>query len=163
MGRFTIRTIQSEEDAKRVVEFFLSEQSFDDMRHTPGELEHFNNNPYKALQGEHFYWLAENEAGDIVGVNSATENEQKTGGFLWDYVVVHQSYRNDGIASALIDRMINHLLEKKARYVITYTCDLPEYGTIRRMFERNGFAQIGRCPDYYYDHEDRLIYYRKLS
>ncbi|MNZ62658.1 hypothetical protein D3C78_807860 [compost metagenome] len=90
------------------------------------------------------------------------ENEQKTGGYSWDYLVVHHSCRKSGVAASLISSMFQHLEAIKARYLVTYTCDLPEYVRIRQLFDRNGFTLVGRCPDYYYEGEDRLIYYRKL-
>jgi hypothetical protein len=36
------------------------------------------------------------------------------------------------------------------------------YEPIRRLFEKLGFELIGRCPHYYFEGEDRLIYYLKL-
>ncbi|MFX3633003.1 MAG: GNAT family N-acetyltransferase [Candidatus Pristimantibacillus sp.] len=160
--QFRIEKLDSAVYAKQIVEFLLSNYSFDDTRYTPGELEHFHELPSRALRQELVLWYAVNEAGDIIAVNSVTENEQQTGGFSWDYIVVHRDYRNSGIASTLIAEMTAYLENRESRYIITYTCDLPEYKTIRRLFERNGFSLVGRCPDYYYDGEDRLIYYRKL-
>ncbi|MBD2847892.1 GNAT family N-acetyltransferase [Paenibacillus sp. IB182496] len=160
---YRIKRLTEEAEAARVVDFFLSDASFDDTRHTPGELVHFRTNPFKALQGEYCFWIAQNEQGDIVGVNSLLPNEQQTGGYYWDYVVVHRACRQSGIAAGLIDEMLAFLQKARARYVITYTCDLEAYDPIRKLFERRGFVQIGRCPDYYFDGEDRLIYYLKLT
>lgn len=161
--QFRIEQLDSVVYAEPIVEFLLSNHSFDDTRYTPGELEHFRKLPYRALKQELVLWYALNEAGDIIAINSVTENEQQTGGFSWDYIVVHRDYRKSGIASTLIAEMTAFLKHMQSRYIITYTCDLPEYKSIRRLFERNEFALIGRCPDYYYDGEDRLIYYRKLT
>ncbi|MFC5702272.1 GNAT family N-acetyltransferase [Cohnella faecalis] len=160
---YRIERLGSVADAERIVAFFFSPYSFDDTRHTPGEEEHFRTLPYRALEGEAVFWFVTNEQGDIVAVNSVKENEQKTGGYSWDYIVVHRDYRSEGIASRLIEAMFLFLEYSSARYVMTYTCSLPEYGTIRKLFERNGFELIGRCPDYYFEGEDRLIYCRKIS
>jgi GNAT superfamily N-acetyltransferase len=133
------------------------------MRFTPGELVHFHTNPHKALAGEYVYHFVRNESGDIIGVSSFMENEQQTGGYSWDYFVVHRAYRNQGIATLFFESMMNVLLSVKARYVVTYTCDLDCYRPVRQLFERFGFEMAGRCPDYYFDGEGRIIYYRKLS
>ncbi|MUT65914.1 GNAT family N-acetyltransferase [Paenibacillus sp. NEAU-GSW1] len=163
VGQYRIELLDSVDFAERITQFLLSEHSFDDTRYTPGELAHFRELPHRALAGEHVLWYALNEAGEVIAVNSVTENEQQTGGYSWDYIVVHRSCRKSGLATAIIDEMLAFLMLIRSRYIITYTCDLPEYAAIRRLFERNGFSLVGRCPDYYYDGEDRLIYYRKLE
>ncbi|MFF2090987.1 GNAT family N-acetyltransferase [Paenibacillus sp. NPDC058174] len=162
VGQFRIEKLARAEDAERLIHFLLSDQSFDDTRYTPGELTHFQQLPSRALAEEIVLWYAVDEAGQIIAINSIAENEQQTGGYSWDYIVVHREYRKTGVASALIAEMFAYLQLIHSRYIITYTCDLPEYLPIRRLFERNGFSLVGRCPDYYFDGEDRLIYYRKL-
>lgn len=160
---YTISMLQTEEEARQVVAFFLSENSFDDDNYTPGELEHFKTNPYKCLTGDYYIAVVKNSAGEVIAVNCFLENEQQSGGYHWDYMVIHKEYRKLGIASELIDLMFNYLRQKKARYVLVYTCDLPEYEPIQHMFASYGFSFVGRCPDYYYEGEDRLIYYRKIE
>lgn len=157
-----IERLSQQADAEEVSHFLLSEHSFDDTRYTPGELRHFRELPVRALHGDCVFWYARNEEGRIIGINCIAENEQHTGGYSWDYIVVHRSYRKSGVAAGFIEEMFRYLKKQSARYLVTYTCDLPEYGPIQRLFRRNGFSLIGRCPDYYYDGEDRLIYYRKL-
>jgi len=162
-GSYRVRKVSTPEEAEKIVEFFFSPDSFDDIRHTPGEMEHFRKLPYRALRGETVFWYVTNERGELIGVNSVEENEQKTGGYEWDYVVVHKEYRHSGVASALIEEMLSTLERMQARYLVTYTCSLPEYMAIRRLFERYGFQLIGQLPDYYFVGEDRLIYYRQIS
>ncbi len=36
-----VHELATEKDALRITDFYLSSESFDDQRHTPGELEHF--------------------------------------------------------------------------------------------------------------------------
>lgn len=162
VGHYRIEQLTAEKDAASIASFLLSGDSFDDTRYTPGELEQFCQLPYRALKQELVLWYAVNESGDIIAVNSIMENDQRTGGYNWDYIVVHRSYRKSGIASVLIGAMFDFLHASGARYLLTYTCDLPPYQSIRRLFDRNGFKLIGRCPDYYFEGEDRLIYYRSM-
>jgi ribosomal protein S18 acetylase RimI-like enzyme len=162
-GSFRVSKLSTSEEAGKIVDFFFSPESFDDIRHTPGEVEHFRSLPHRALCGESVFWYVADKTGRIIGVNSVAENEQRTGGYSWDYVVVHRNYRKAGVASALIEEMLSFLEQALARYVVTYTCSLPEYDAIRRLFERNEFRVIGRLPDYYFAGEDRLIYYRPMS
>ncbi|WP_276357826.1 GNAT family N-acetyltransferase [Cohnella caldifontis] len=162
-GSYRVRKLSTAEEAGKIVDFFFSPDSFDDTRHTPGEMEHFRSLPYQALQGETVFWYVTDDSGNVIGVNSVAQNEQQTGGYSWDYIAVHRDYRKSGLASALIEEMLRYMESIPARYLITYTCSLPEYDAIRRLFARNGFREVGRLPDYYFDGEDRMIYYRKIS
>ncbi|NOU93623.1 GNAT family N-acetyltransferase [Paenibacillus sp. LMG 31456] len=163
MNEINIVTMKTEREARRVSEFFLSEQSFDDQHHTPGEIEHFRNKPLESLGlPTHQHWYVENEEGDIVGAISVTENEHKTGGYLWDYIVVRKDYRKRGIANRLYETLLNFVKSQNGRYILTYTCDLQEYSTIRRIFQERGFEHIGSYPDYYYEGEGRMAFLKKL-
>jgi len=162
-GTHRIRRLSTPEEAARIVDFLFSEDSFDDTRHTPGEEEHFKTLPYRAMQGESVFWYVADESGKVIGINSVAENEQRTGGYDWNYIVVHREHRHGGIAASLIENMIGYLRQIGARYVVTYTCDLPPYEAIQRLFVRYGFRMAGRIPDYYYEGEDRLIYVRHLA
>jgi ribosomal protein S18 acetylase RimI-like enzyme len=160
---FKVISMQNEADARRVSDFFLSEHSFDDQRHTPGELVHFSQWPLESLNiPNHRHWYVENEAGAIIGVISVRENEHQTGGYLWDYMVVHSNYRRMGIASRLFETMLEFVKAQGGRFVLTYTCDLPQYGSVQRMFRQLGFDQIGSYPDYYYEGEARLAFWKKM-
>ncbi|MGG1513883.1 GNAT family N-acetyltransferase [Paenibacillus oryzisoli] len=159
-----VRELTNEADALRITEFYLSENSFDDQRHTPGELEHFRTAPLLSLlQRNHKHWFIENEAGDIVAVTSCKENEHQSGGFLWDYLVVHRDYRRYGFAKVLFAALEAFVRSAQGRYILTYTCDLLEYQPIQNMFRKNGFTLIGTYPNYYYEGEARLAFYKPLS
>src|SRR4051812_25419162 len=108
ISNLTVRELTTEKDALRISEFYLSPVSFDDQRHTPGELEHFRNAPLLSLtQRNHRHWYIENEEGDIVAVTSCKENEHQSGGFLWDYLAVHREYRRHGFAKVLFQALEN--------------------------------------------------------
>ncbi|MCR2802454.1 GNAT family N-acetyltransferase [Paenibacillus soyae] len=160
--QYQIERLTERRDAEEVSAFMMSDQSFDDTRYTPGELRHFRELPFRAADGEFIFWYARNEEGKVIGINVMGENEQQTGGYRWEYLVVHRDYRKLGVAAGFLEEMYRYLAEVKARYIEGCSCDLPEYKTIQGMFERQGFTLIGRIPDYYYEGEDRLIYYRKL-
>lgn len=158
----SVRRVDSRAAADAVVAFLLSPEAFDDERPTPGEEEHFRTLPYMALEGKTVYWYATDGTGAVVAAAGIAENEQRTGGFTWDYLVVRRDYRRGGIAMKLVTAMLEYLRERQARYLVTYTCDLPVYAGVRRLFERLGFTLAGRLPDYYFDGEDRLVYYLAL-
>ncbi|MCD1260510.1 GNAT family N-acetyltransferase [Paenibacillus athensensis] len=159
-----VQELNSEQNATRVSEFYLSEMSFDDQRHTPGELEHFRRAPLASLkERNHRHWYIENEEGRIIAVTSCKENEHRTDGYLWDYLVVHRDYRRLGLASLLFQSLEAFVRKMDGRYILTYTCDLPEYKPVQKLFVMNGFVHIGTYPDYYYEGEARLAFHKKLS
>ncbi|MBO9605474.1 MAG: GNAT family N-acetyltransferase [Paenibacillaceae bacterium] len=160
---YLVQEMENEAQAQRIGDFFLSPHSFDDQRYTPGEQEMFRNRPRQSLhQGGDRFWFVENERGEVIGACNIKENEHRTGGYMWDFIAVHRQYRNLGIARRLYDTMIAFVRSRGGRYILTYTCDLPEYAPIQRMFEGRGFTLVGTCPDYYYDGEAMLLYNKKL-
>ncbi|MGO4496063.1 GNAT family N-acetyltransferase [Paenibacillus sp. 2RAB27] len=164
VSNWTVHELTNEKDALRITDFYLSPVSFDDQRHTPGELDHFRHAPMLSLtQRNHRHWYIENETGDIIAVTSCKENEHQSGGFLWDYLAVHREYRRHGFAKVLFQALETFARSAEGRYILTYTCDLPEYIPIQKMFKANGFDLIGTYPNYYYEGEARLAFYKPLS
>jgi len=160
---YKIEMLDNERDAEQITRFLLSDLSFDDQRHTPGELLHFQQHPSTSLhQVQYHYWYVRNPYGDIIGVLSGFENEQQTGGFVLDYIAVHRSYRKQGIATHLILHMFDFVKALRGRYILTYTCDLIPYIPIQQLFEHLGFLRIGFYPDYYYEGEGRITYFYKM-
>lgn len=160
---YAVQEMTTEEEAQRICDFLLSAHSFDDQRYTPGEVEMFRNRPRMSLDapGDRF-WFVENEGGQVIGVCNIKENEHRTGGYMWDYIAVHRQYRRLGIARRLYETMTDFVRSRGGRYILTYTCDLPEYAAIQRMFRECGFTLVGTCPDYYYEGEAMLLYNKKL-
>ncbi|WP_164821407.1 GNAT family N-acetyltransferase [Paenibacillus koleovorans] len=164
MNRFQIHVAKSPEEMARISSFFLSPESFDDTHHTPGEIEHFQKRPLQSLEDEHsYYWYVQDEAGGVIAVISFLQNDHRTGGYILEYVVVHREYRKAGLASQILDDMIQFISSIKGRYIETFTCDLEEYASIRRLFDRKGFARVGVQPDYYFPGEGKLLYYKMLQ
>ena len=164
VSHLTVHELTTEKDAVRITDFYLSPHAFDDQRHTPGELDHFRHAPKLSLsQRNHRHWFLENEEGEIIAVTSCKENEHQSGGFLWDYLAVHREYRRHGFAKVLFHALETFARNAQGRYILTYTCDLPEYLPIQKMFKANGFELIGSYPNYYYEGEARLAFYKPLS
>lgn len=160
---FHIMLMQTQEDAGRVSEFLLSDYSFDDMHHTPGELEHFRTKPFLCLtRDRYYYYMAVRTDGELIGAISFLENEHHTGGYILDYLVVHKECRHFGVASALMDTMTKAIRDLSGRYIETFTCDMEMYEPVRRLFQKRGFRLLAHMPDYYYQGEGKMLYYLQL-
>ncbi|MEI7025491.1 GNAT family N-acetyltransferase [Paenibacillus sp. y28] len=161
---YEIGPVLTELDAQRAVEFCLSDDSFEDQRHTPGELQQLQSIPFEALQSPgQFCWLAKKTSGDVIGIVCFAENGHSTGGYRLDYLAISRCWRRQGVAAELLRRVKQFVHNQAGRFIETYTCDLPVYEPARRMFELSGFRQVGHIPDYYFEGEGKLFYYCKLS
>ena len=162
-GGYEIKLAQTDAEIKSIVDFFLSEYSFDDRKFTPGELEELKTNPIHSLyEKNYFYWYAVNKAGEIIGALGVKENSQRTGGYMGDYCAIHREFRKNGIAQQMHETMFEHLRNIGARYMLIQTCDTPFYKQMVHLLERNGFELVGHCPDYYYKNEGMLLYMKKF-
>lgn len=156
---YRVKKLENRKDAKSIINFFFAENSFDDRNFTPGEIIQMKSLPYKSLRDSGFqFWYEENQDNEIVGVISLRENEQKSGGYLIDYVAVHNQYRNQGIALQLMDIVINFVQSVNGRYIQVNTCDTVLYEGGRKLFEKKGFYQAGHLSDYYFEGEGMIIY-----
>jgi ribosomal protein S18 acetylase RimI-like enzyme len=159
---YKLKLLETYEEAGKVVDFFNSEDSFDDRCFTQGELLQINTLPFISLSDPDFYfWMVENREKEIIAVASLRENEQKSGGFILDYLAVHRGYRKMGIASELVDIVLKHASDKKGRYLIVNTCDTTFYKGVRHILEKRGFERVGHVPDYYFEGEGLIMYYMR--
>ena len=83
-------------------------------------------------------------------------------GYWWTFgeaqitnVAVAPEYRQKGIASALMDEMINHCREMDV-YSVTLEVRVSNNAAIS-MYEKYGFERVGLRPKYYDGKEDALL------
>ncbi|MBP1932254.1 GNAT family N-acetyltransferase [Ammoniphilus resinae] len=158
-----IKWVQSGTEAGRVSDFLLGEHCFDDQRFTPGEIEQLRWLPVRSLQENHVNCWYTEEQGKVISAIIFVENEHHSGGYRLEYFGVHRSYRHQKLAWHLLEAMFQYCRSNNGRYVETFTCDLPEYASARKLFERNGFTYMCRLPDYYYEGEGKLLYLKMLK
>ncbi|WP_141501578.1 GNAT family N-acetyltransferase [Paenibacillus luteus] len=158
-----IKPVTSGTEAGRVSDFLLSEHCFDDQRFTPGETEQLRWLPIRSMQEQHVFCWYEEEEGQIISAIIFVENEHRSGGYRLEYFGVHRSYRQRRLGWKLMDALIQFCVARSGRYLETFTCDLPEYESARKMFDRNGFKFMCHLPDYYYPGEGKLLYMKLLD
>lgn len=158
-----IQPVTSGTQAGRVSDFLLGEHCFDDQRFTPGETEQLRWLPIRSLEDQHMFCWFEEEAGQIISAIIFVENEHRSGGYRLEYFGVHRSYRHRKLGWKLMNAMFQFCESRSGRYVETFTCDLPEYASARKMFERNGFVFMCHLPEYYYPGEGKLLYMKVID
>jgi len=161
-GYSEIKSVTTGTDAGRVSDFLLGDHCFDDQRFTPGEMAQLRWLPMHSLQEKHVHCWFEEENEIIISAIIFVENEHRSGGYRLDYFGVHREYRHRKLGWKLMDAMFQYCQSCDGRYIETFTCDLPEYASARKMFERNGFTFMCHMPEYYYPGEGKLLYMKQL-
>ena len=89
-------------------------------------------------------------------------------GYWWTFgeaqitnVAVSPEYRQKGIASALMDEMINHCREMDV-FSITLEVRVSNNAAIS-MYEKYGFERVGLRPKYYNNKEDALLMTKEIE
>ena len=104
-----------------------------------------------------FYFVAVSD-GEVIGYC----------GYWWTFgeaqitnVAVSPEFRQKGIASALMDEMINHCREMDV-YSITLEVRVSNNAAIS-MYEKYGFERVGLRPKYYNNQEDALLMTKEIE
>ena len=99
------------------------------------------------------YWLVALEGDTVVGyIGSQTVMEETD----MMNVAVHPDYRRKGIAEALVNGLVEELKEQGSHCLTLEVRASNE--PAKKLYEKLGFCQIGRRPNYYRNpREDALI------
>jgi ribosomal protein S18 acetylase RimI-like enzyme len=82
----------------------------------------------------------------------------------WDlyWVVTHAGARGRGVARALIEAMESELRRLPNVAVRVETSQQESHEAARRLYDRLGYPEIARFPDFYRAGDDLIVYYKKL-
>ncbi len=78
------------------------------------------------------------------------------------WIVVHPSFWNRGMGSALLRHAEEEMRDRQARLLLIETSSLAPYAAPRGFYQRHGFEEISRVPNYYALGEHKLIYGKTL-
>lgn len=81
----------------------------------------------------------------------------------WDiyWIAVAPAYQRAGVGTLLIDE-VERRLHGRARMLLVETSGQPLYASTRAFYERRGFDEVARVPDFYADGDDRVILARRI-
>lgn len=104
-----------------------------------------------------FYWVAVHE-GEVIGYC----------GYWWTFgeaqitnIAVSPSFRQKGVASALMDKVIENCKDTDV-YSITLEVRVSNNAAIS-MYEKYGFERVGLRPKYYDNKEDALLMTKEIE
>jgi ribosomal protein S18 acetylase RimI-like enzyme len=73
------------------------------------------------------------------------------------WIVVHPDSWNQGTGTALLRQVQEDLTRKRARLLLIETSSLPEYAGPRAFYQKHGYRELARIPDYYAVGDHKLI------
>lgn len=74
-------------------------------------------------------------------------------------IAVHNDYRGRGIATALVEKLVVQLREK-GNYQLTLEVRISNE-TAKKLYEKLGFLEVGRRPNYYHNPKEDALILRK--
>lgn len=158
-----ISELKDKATATRIGGFLTGPDTFE-QTWAPNEKAMVKQAPLDSLKNKnHRYWYVEDK-GEVIGAIGVRENKYGSGGYEMDsdYIAVHKNYRNQGIASALLNKMENFVKSRKGRYIHVLTCDIDSYAPARKLYEKNGYKKVSEIPDYYMPNEGRIDYFKSI-
>ena len=82
----------------------------------------------------------------------------------WDlyWVVTHAEARGRGVARSLIRAMERELVRRGARAIRVETSQKESHEAARQLYDRLGYPEQARFPDFYRVGDDLIVYYKVL-
>jgi ribosomal protein S18 acetylase RimI-like enzyme len=82
----------------------------------------------------------------------------------WDlyWVVTHAEARGRGVARSLIRAMERELVRRGARAIRVETSQKESHEAARQLYDRLGYPEQARFPDFYRVGDDLIVYYKRL-
>jgi len=77
-------------------------------------------------------------------------------------MAVHKEYRQQGLATLMLQKVEDYVKAKGGRYLHILSCDIDYHIPARAFYEKHGFQKVGYMPNYYVPGEGRIDYYKEL-
>jgi len=83
----------------------------------------------------------------------------------WDlyWIAVDPSAQGSGLGRDMVRHMETDLRERRARKVFIETGGKTSYGATRAFYERAGYREIARIPDFFAAGDDKVIFGKDLT
>lgn len=83
----------------------------------------------------------------------------------WDlyWIAVAADAQNARVGTTLLQEVERRLASADARLVIIETSSQPLYDPTRAFYERRGYAEVARVPDFYDEGDDRVIFAKRIQ
>jgi ribosomal protein S18 acetylase RimI-like enzyme len=82
----------------------------------------------------------------------------------WDiyWEAVARDRRGQGIGGRLIRAAESEIQKSQVRLILIETSSTPAYKQTRQFYNKHGYSEIARVPDFYEPGDDKLIFQKKI-
>jgi ribosomal protein S18 acetylase RimI-like enzyme len=82
----------------------------------------------------------------------------------WDlyWIVTHAGFRGRGVAGALVAHMEADIRGRGGAHIRVETSEQESYGAARSFYDRHGYPEASRLPDFYGPGDALITYYKRL-
>lgn len=81
---------------------------------------------------------------------------------IWWFGVAPESH-GKGVAQALISHLQETIIQAGGRVIVIETSDQPKLARARRFYEKSGYKECGRIPDFYQRGDAKVIFARSFA
>jgi len=109
-------------------------------------------------QRDYFIVVVENEQGRVAGYMTYGPTPLTEG--TWDlyWIAVSPADQGKGYGQQLVRWLEEEVRKRKGRLIIIETSSQPKYEPTRKFYEKLGYAEVARIPDFYRPGDDRVIF-----
>lgn len=118
---------------------------------------------YFAQQAEEFWFVSENELGNINAVAYCAPERMTEGTWNLLLIAVSKSEQGSGVGTHLMSFVENKLTQIDARVLLVETSGLPDYELTRKFYPKVGYKQVAVIPEYYDKGDDKVVFWKSLT
>jgi ribosomal protein S18 acetylase RimI-like enzyme len=112
--------------------------------------------------GYHFF-VAETEQGDLAGYVCYGHTPCTDGTYDLYWIATNPTLHGKGIGQALTRAVEESVKSRQGRLLLIETASKASYAATRNFYQRAGYLEVARVPDFYAAGDDRVIYAKKIA
>jgi ribosomal protein S18 acetylase RimI-like enzyme len=159
-GMTTIRPLEKQ-DRTSVIELVTATGNFSDAERAIAEelIDIYTDQPD---QKDYFAYVATLE-GAVAGFLILGPTPATSGTYDMYWIAVHPMFYGRGVAQALDSFAVQFVRDRKGYWLIAETSGQSNYDRTRAFYQKQGYREVARIPDYYKPNDDLVIYGKRLD
>jgi len=109
-------------------------------------------------QRDYFVVVVEDDRGQVAGYMTYGPTPLTEG--TWDlyWIAVSPAHQGQGYGQRLVEFLEEEVIKSGGRLILIETSSQPKYQPTRKFYEKLGYSEIARIPDFYRQGDDRVIF-----
>jgi len=109
------------------------------------------------------FFVAETETGQVVGYVCFGHTPCTEGTFDLYWIATDRTWHGQGVGRALLTAVEDTVRSQRGRMLLIETASKNSYAATRRFYDRAGYLEVARVPDFYTVGDDRVIYAKRFE